>query len=1518
MDLTSSAIGGYNFTRSFSNQTITSFQDGIGNSWIPSQLPSLVQVSSILIAKVQTGTAATYYDYYSSTGVGVPHYYATSALTHNSGSDEFTETDALGTTAIFYGFIQTAHRPGVLKQITDSFGNTTSVAYNNGMATIVRTAASSSFQEEWVYSYIGGGANGGLINTVSYKRSTGSSFGAIIRLAKYTYYDGIESFGNQGDLKFVAIEDGADGVSGTHILDMKYYRYYTPTDHVSGYIRGLKYVLGPQSCERLKAAQSLSMPTNPSAIFDGISDTIVGAYADNYFEYDSSHRATKEIAQGAGCSCSGSSGQGIYQYSYTANPRSPSNDMNKWSQETTETLPDGNVNYVYTNYAGEVMLQVHRVYVDPSNPGTSTYRDFPVFCRFDTQGRLLWKAETSAFHSGTANMSAVVPSAYWDDTNDDLLGFGISGSSSYLWDSLGLVHVYTYGSSTGTLGDGTAGNTVDGDVAGYSQAEYVQQGAVLATGSSNRFKVWSQTYYARTAGSMTTYPIASTTVYRSPSLSGASPEKTTYTYAWYTGTQQMSSRTTARAIIASGQNGPGGTMGDSTVEFFDQFGNVVWTQDPEGYLTYTAYDNAKGGVIEHVVDADPSLITSPQVTAPTRAGGLPTALNLVTIYGVDDLGRTVSATDPRYSAATPPAYTTYTFYNDPNHEVRVYPQFSSASNTTTGPIQISREDRANNYIENLTANATPTLDGNNHPNGGETITNTNVQTLTRTWMDLSGCSIVVDRFFHFPSTTYNSGVAISYASNPPTVTEWGTKDTDYYRTLSGYDVKGRKGRVQDDLGDITRTVYDGLDRVTQIWMGTDDGNGTWNGTNTGTENLVQLSQNIYDDPTFTGTSGTGNGVLSESSTYTHDTSSTIRTANMLYDWRDRLVATKNGVSTSEADSAHRPIMISDLDNLGEVTVRYQYDGDGLTVSVSSAGIATASDSTKLRAETLVSYDDQGRVYQRQTYSVDQSAGSLSTNTLTTNTFYDHRGNLIATYSPGGVVRKSVYDGAGRVSETYTSDGATDSGWASALAVTGNNILEESIYTYDANGNVTLTTTKSRNHDETATGELGTPTTSPKARIAYSAACFDPANRTIAAVAYGTNGGSAPTIPTSAPSSSDTVLVTTTGYNSAGWADTINDPKGLITKTTYDAAGRVTQTIEDYTDGTPTASTNRKTTYTYDGLDHTLTLTAVMPSGTNNQTTQYTYGVTTTGSAINSNSLLAKVAYPDKTAGTASTSTGDQNSFTYDALGEVVIKTDQNGTLHTYTYDVLGRTTQDAVTLASGNPNAVDNAVLAIGINFDTAGRPYQLTSYSNTAGTTAVNQVQCAYNGLGQLTAEYQNHSGTVNTSTTPKTQYAYTEMSVGGSAVNNSRLKSITYPNGRVVNYLYMNASDINGVSDIISRVTAIATNDTSRGTNDANVIASYDYLGLSTIVRKNYPTPGVRLDRFGGTSGTYAGLDQFNRVINQEWTGYSVSTGTNTTNGDLFKIGHGYDRDSNRLYADNQTQPALPTAMPMTTSTA
>src|SRR5207302_7744536 len=130
------------------------------------------------------------------------------------------------------------------------------------------------------------------------------------------------------------------------------------------------------------------------------------------------------------------------------------------------------------------------------------------------------------------------------------------------------------------------------------------------------------------------------------------------------------------------------------------------------------------------------------------------------------------------------------------------------------------------------------------------------------------------------------------------------------------------------------------------------------------------------------------------------------------------------------------------------------------------------------------------------------------------------------------------------------------------------------------------------------------------------------------------------------------------------------------------------------------------------------------------------------------------------------------------------------------------------TLGSG----VDGAVRELATNYNPLGLPYQLTSYATAMEGTIINQVQDVYNGLGQLITEYQSHSGAASIGNTPNVQYAYTEMANG---VNNSRPVSMTYPNGRVINFNY-NA----GVDTSISRLSSIA---------DSSVtLVCYSYLVL------------------------------------------------------------------------------------------
>ena len=107
---------------------------------------------------------------------------------------------------------------------------------------------------------------------------------------------------------------------------------------------------------------------------------------------------------------------------------------------------------------------------------------------------------------------------------------------------------------------------------------------------------------------------------------------------------------------------------------------------------------------------------------------------------------------------------------------------------------------------------------------------------------------------------------------------------------------------------------------------------------------------------------------------------------------------------------------------------------------------------------------------------------------------------------------------------------------------------------------------------------------------------------------------------------------------------------------------------------------------------------------------------------------------------------------------------------------------------------LDGTVRRVETEYDGQGNAYRITTYDASSGGSIVNQVQREFNGLGQLTKEYQAVSGAVNTGSTPTVQYAYSFTPSG--SMNHSRLTSMTYPNGRVLSYSFAA-----GLSDDISR---------------------------------------------------------------------------------------------------------------------
>jgi YD repeat-containing protein len=1378
-----------------------------GNGWVDTQTPRLLQAdgsTNTTIIAVSNGTTARYFDLVG--GAYQPRFYDKSALVHNTGTQEFVLTDANGNQHHFADFTSTLPpaEQGVLKSFVDPDGNATSVVSwspSGQPAEVQRstTSGGNTIVDSYLYSYLPAGTNGGLLQSVTLRRQTNGGAWSTVRQVQYTYYDGVQSYGNLGDLQKSQVLDASNNV-----LDTRYYRYYTSADAGSiGYVGGLKYAFGPESYARLVTALGSTAPTSAT-------DSQVSAYADNYFEYDSRQRVTKEIAQGAGCSsCAG--GLGTFTYAYTSSTNAAG--FNSWATKTVETLPDGNQNTVYTNAYAEVML---RVYHDATSG-----LNWETFYKYDGLGHVILEADPSAVTG-------------YDDTKADLLN-SQSGLYQYLSNTGGKITLFDYYTTT------TAGETTAGGAAGYLQDAKLEQGQ---QGTPILQETWQ--YFAHTAGGATINPVAADTVYRNSDGTGA--ETTSYAYIWFAGTTQAQQETVTAPVVSAAQNGPGAA--DATTMVFDAYGRTIWTKDADGFLRYTAYDAATGAVTKTIQDvntADTGDFTNlPSGWTPPAGGGL----ELITQTVVDALGRPTQVTSPAGNTA-------YLVYLDPQYEVRVYPGFVNGA--PTGPTQVIRDDRADSYTETFTISAAPHLTGG-VPDGTEAISG--LQTLSRAYVNAAGQTTTVDSYFNLSGLAYTTAVM-------------GTVGVNFYQTQLGYDERGRQNRVLSPTGTITRTVYDGLDRVVSRWVGTNDtpASGYWSPTNnTAPSNMVQIAGFVYDG------GGVGDGNLTQATQYPGGGAANRVTQNW-FDWRDRPVATKSGVQGSESDGTHRPILYVTYDNLNEAVQMQRFDGDGVTLTTVN-GVPQPPAANLLRAQAVTAYDDQGRVYRTQVFDVNPTTGAVSTTALTTNAYYDHRGDLIAASAPGGLWRKSQYDGAGREVTSYITDGAGGTTWTAAGSVANDTVLEQSQTVYDADSNVIETIARQRFHNATGTGALGTPTTGVGARVYYAASYYDNADRLTATVNVGTNGGTAWTRPTTAPAPSDTALVTTYAYNAAGWVQDATDPRGLVTRTLYDNLGRTTKSIADYTGGTPGAENDVATEYTYDGDNHVLTVQADQPGGAY-QRTAYVYGVTTAGgSGVNSNDILSAIQHPDPTTGNLSSS--QQDSYKVNALGQTIQATDRNGSVHQYAYDVLGRVTSDAVTTLGAG---VDGAVRRIQTAYDSQGNAYLVTSYDAATAGNIVNQVQRTFNGLRQLTAEYQSHSGAVNVNTTPAVQYAYVELSGG----NNSRLTSLTYPSGYVLNYNYT------GFDSGISRLTSLS--------DSGGTLESYKYLGLATVVERDRPQSNVNLtyvkqgsdpNANGDGGDQYTGLDRFGRVIDQNWFNTATSAST-----DRFQ--YGYDRDSNALYRQN-----------------
>jgi YD repeat-containing protein len=119
------------------------------------------------------------------------------------------------------------------------------------------------------------------------------------------------------------------------------------------------------------------------------------------------------------------------------------------------------------------------------------------------------------------------------------------------------------------------------------------------------------------------------------------------------------------------------------------------------------------------------------------------------------------------------------------------------------------------------------------------------------------------------------------------------------------------------------------------------------------------------------------------------------------------------------------------------------------------------------------------------------------------------------------------------------------------------------------------------------------------------------------------------------------------------------------------------------------------------------------------------------------------------------------------------------------------------------------------------------------------------------------------------------------------ARPESVTYPSGRV---LFSDFGTANSLEDRLSLPKRL------RETNGSGTIwVEYSRTGDGEVLITDDQQPDLKLDLFGGTTSTYAGLDGFARTIDQRW--YDYTSGTV----DRARYSYGYDFASNRTWKED-----------------
>ncbi|MVX67271.1 hypothetical protein GKZ28_26895 [Clostridium chromiireducens] len=524
--------------------------------------------------------------------------------------------------------------------------------------------------------------------------------------------------------------------------------------------------------------------------------------------------------------------------------------------------------------------------------------------------------------------------------------------------------------------------------------------------------------------------------------------------------------------------------------------------------------------------------------------------------------------------------------------------------------------------------------------------------------------------------------------------------------------------------------------------------------------------------------------------------------------------------------------LSYTDENGNIT-KYTYDNIGNLTSITDA----------LGNVTKMTYDEKNNLI-----SEENSEGKKATYS------YDENNNLVTKTDMQGNTMKKVYDSNGELISYTDRDGATTkfTYYKGMLAEKSDSLGNKTHYEYDAAGRIIKSTNAlgkattfeydSEDNIISVTDPLGNKVTSTYDILGNKLTETD-ANGNVTKYEYDENGNLITVIdplgskityeydgegrPIKATDKNGNS--TTYTYDSEGRKTSITDALGNTIKMNYDDAGNLIGTVD--------ALGNTISIREYDPLNRVVSTTDAI---SNTKTIKYNSlgRVQRVTDAMGHNTSLT---YDDLGRLISSTdSLGGTSNQTFDAEGSKTSVVDANGNKVIYSYDSEGRiiseTSEEGKTIKyEYNPKGQISKMIngrgqEITYSYDDSGR---MTGYADDLGG-----VKCIYDANGNVLS-IKDSKGTISKEYDALNRVTkYTDAN--GNTIkygydDNGNIVSITYPNGKKVQYAYNGLNKLSTVTDWNNNVTSYdydADGRLAKETKPDGSICTYEYDKSSQIL--------------------------------------------------------------------------------------